>query len=50
MARAPLGTVLGHVERLAGEPPAGELTVGQLLRRFAAGGDREAFTALVDRH
>src|SRR5262249_34286268 len=40
----------GHVHRLANASAVGELTDGQLLRRFAAEGDREAFTTLVQRH
>jgi RNA polymerase sigma factor (sigma-70 family) len=52
MAREQLDTVLHHIRklRLDASPRAGNGSDGDLLRRFAAGGDEAAFAALVQRH
>jgi RNA polymerase sigma factor (sigma-70 family) len=50
MANDHLGAVVRHLHRLAGSPPAEELCDGQLLERFALGGEEAAFAALVRRH
>jgi RNA polymerase sigma factor (sigma-70 family) len=47
---APLGSVLRHVRSLAAARGTGELTDRQLLQRFAARGEEEAFAALVQRY
>jgi C-terminal peptidase prc len=43
-------TVLQHLRRLAGGAAADEASDRQLLERFAAGHDEDAFAALVRRH
>jgi RNA polymerase sigma factor (sigma-70 family) len=48
MASTRPGVVLEHVRRIAADGVAA--TDGELLARFAAGRDEEAFTALVQRH
>src|SRR5262245_25815102 len=50
MASAPLGPVLRHIRRLAHQPGLDGLGDGELLGRFADGGDEAAFTVLVRRH
>jgi RNA polymerase sigma factor (sigma-70 family) len=50
MASAPFGTVLGHIRKLAGAPAARTMTGLQLVRRFAAERDEEAFGELMHRH
>src|SRR5690348_17267537 len=50
MAHGQLRTVLRHLRRAIGGPGAGELSDRQLLERFAAGHDEDAFAALVRRH
>src|SRR5262245_6911378 len=50
MARAPLGTVLRHLRRLAAVPEAGLGTDPQLLQAFRTRNDQAAFAALVERH
>jgi RNA polymerase sigma factor (sigma-70 family) len=42
--------LLHHIRRLAGGPPAGELSDRELLRRYTARRDEGAFAALVQRH
>jgi RNA polymerase sigma factor (sigma-70 family) len=49
MATVEVGTLLRHVQRLAGGH-VGQLPDRQLLDDFAAGGDEEAFAELVARH
>jgi RNA polymerase sigma factor (sigma-70 family) len=49
MADAPLAVVLRHIRKLTGTT-AEEPSDGQLLRRFAARRDDEAFQALMSRH
>jgi RNA polymerase sigma factor (sigma-70 family) len=51
MATAPLGTLLRHIHKLAGEPPGSARRADrQLLDDFADRRSEEAFSALVDRH
>lgn len=50
MANAQLGTVLGHLRKLFGEPAAAEPADGQLLERFTSHGEEAAFAALLQRH
>jgi RNA polymerase sigma factor (sigma-70 family) len=50
MQTAPLGTVLRHLRKLALPPGTSELTDKQLLQRFAARREEDAFTALMQRH
>jgi RNA polymerase sigma factor (sigma-70 family) len=50
MATAPLGTLLGHVQQLAGGRCAPQWTDRQLLEEFAARHSEAAFAALVARH
>src|SRR5215471_7316219 len=52
MATAPLGTLLRHIHRLAGDPPglARRFTDRELLDDFASRRDVTAFSALVARH
>jgi C-terminal peptidase prc len=50
MAHAPRQTVLRHLRRLVGGPGAEGPTDRQLLERFVAGRDEDAFAALVRRH
>ena len=50
MASAPLGTVLGHIRKLAAAPASGVTTDLQLLRRFAGERDGDAFGELMRRH
>jgi RNA polymerase sigma factor (sigma-70 family) len=50
MDTAQLGTVLRHIRRLALPPATRELTDAQLIERFAAHREEEAFTALLQRH
>jgi RNA polymerase sigma factor (sigma-70 family) len=50
MADAPLAVVLRHIRKLTGTTAALEPSDGQLLRRFAACRDEEAFQALMSRH
>src|SRR5689334_7036858 len=49
MTPGPLATLLGYLRRRAGQTP-GEHSDGDLLRRFAAGRDEDAFATLVGRH
>jgi RNA polymerase sigma factor (sigma-70 family) len=50
MAAAQLGTVLRHVRKLVVSENAREQSDAQLLQCFAAGGEEDAFAALVERH
>jgi RNA polymerase sigma factor (sigma-70 family) len=50
MATAQLGTLLGHIQKLAGGPCARQGTDRQLLEDFSARHDEGAFAALVARH
>src|SRR5262245_39296527 len=50
MATAQLGTLLRHLEQLAGPGGARQQTDRQLLDAFAARRDEAAFAALVARH
>src|SRR5947208_1222294 len=50
MAHGQLRTVLRHLRRVVGGPGAGDLSDRQLLERFAARRDPDAFAALVPRH
>jgi RNA polymerase sigma factor (sigma-70 family) len=50
MVSAQLGSVLGHIHRLAAAPDAAEPSDGQLMERFVRHGEEAAFTALVRRH
>jgi RNA polymerase sigma factor (sigma-70 family) len=50
MATAQVGTLLRHIERLAGRGGAAERTDRELLEDFAAARDEAAFAALVGRH
>jgi len=50
MVTTPAGVILGHFRKLLGEQHVGQLPDEELLRRFAAGRDEEAFAALVRRH
>jgi RNA polymerase sigma factor (sigma-70 family) len=50
MPTAPLGTVLRHLRKLAVPPGTSELTDQQLLQRFAARREEDAFAALMQRH
>jgi RNA polymerase sigma factor (sigma-70 family) len=50
MQTAPLGTVLRHLRKLAVPPGTSELTDKQLLQRFAARREEDAFAALMQRH
>ena len=50
MIQAPLHTLVRHLHRVAGEADAAALTDRQLLQRFAADRDEDAFAALVRRH
>src|SRR5436190_17414744 len=50
MAETRLGAVVRLLYRIADGRPADEPTDGQLLERFAAGRDPDAFEALVRRH
>ncbi len=45
-----LRSVIRYIRRIAGVPPAGEPTDGQLLERFALRHEEEAFEALLRRH
>src|SRR5437868_5481508 len=49
MSHGQLQLVVRHLRRLAGQEGA-EPTDRQLLERFAAGRDEDAFAALVERH
>jgi hypothetical protein len=50
MVPTPAGVILGHFRKLLGGPRVGTFPDEELLRRFAAGRDEEAFAALVRRH
>src|SRR5262245_16636114 len=50
MPRGQLDPVLRHLRRVAAFPPAPEPADAQLLERYVAGLDREAFAALVRRY
>lgn len=50
MANGQLTKVVRHLRRMLGAPGAGDLTDRQLLERFTAGRDEEAFATLVTRH
>ena len=50
MAELELTSVLRCLRQRAGASPGGELTDGQLLRRFGEGRDEAAFAALLQRH
>ena len=50
MAPSPLGSVLRHLCRWAGDQPDPDDSDGALLRRFAERRDEAAFNALVRRH
>jgi RNA polymerase sigma factor (sigma-70 family) len=50
MADSRLGTVLGHVRRMALAPQAQGLSDAELLRRFARGREEAAFAVLMQRH
>jgi RNA polymerase sigma factor (sigma-70 family) len=50
MARAPLQTVLQHLQTLAAARGTKDQTDGELLHAFASQNDQAAFTALVQRH
>src|SRR6185437_12995795 len=50
MARGQLYTVLRHLHHLAAMPGVEDLTDRQLLHRFTAQHDEDAFGALVRRH
>lgn len=50
MADHPLNLLLRHVRHLAGAGPEAEQNDRQLLHRFAANHDEDAFALLVRRH
>ena len=50
MANAPIPGVLRHLRRMFRPPEADEQPDVQLLRRFLAGREEEAFAAIVQRH
>jgi RNA polymerase sigma factor (sigma-70 family) len=50
MSSAQVGAVLRHIRRLAAARPDRELPDRQLLERFAARRDQDAFAALLKRH
>ncbi|MCI0457599.1 MAG: sigma-70 family RNA polymerase sigma factor, partial [Gemmataceae bacterium] len=50
MASGQLTLVVRHIHKLAGVTPVEDLADGQLLERFLASHEEEAFTALVRRH
>jgi RNA polymerase sigma factor (sigma-70 family) len=50
MANGELGLVVHYLRRLTAPDGPGTLSDGQLLERFAAGRDEEAFAVLVQRH
>src|SRR5262249_5388955 len=50
MATLPLGGVLRRLRNLVGPSGPADSTDRQLLRRFAAGRDEDAFAALLGRH
>jgi RNA polymerase sigma factor (sigma-70 family) len=50
MAGRQLGAVIQRIERLFASGSVAGLSEGQLLERFAAGGDQAAFEAIVARH
>src|SRR5262249_45818654 len=50
MARGPLGHILHQFQRLIATRQEGAASDGQLLERFAAQHDEEAFALLVQRH
>jgi C-terminal peptidase prc len=50
MAHGQLGTLLRHLHRMLGGPDAGTLPDRQLLERFTADRDEDAFATLVRRH
>jgi RNA polymerase sigma factor (sigma-70 family) len=50
MPREQLDLVLGHLRRVTGPVAEEELTDAQLLERYVAGRDEEAFATLVRRH
>src|SRR5262245_19284635 len=50
MPRGQLLSVLGHIRRLIGPAADRGVTDRQLLRRFAAGHEEQAFAVLVERH
>src|SRR5919197_5092804 len=50
MVATPAGVILGHFRKLLGDQLVVQLPDDELLRRFAAGRDEEAFAALVWRH
>jgi RNA polymerase sigma factor (sigma-70 family) len=50
MTRTQLEPVVRHLRRLAGPPPTDSASDAQLLQRFAARREEDAFAALVDRH
>src|SRR5262245_42680748 len=50
MSRAPVGSVLRELRRFLAAERVGELSDGELLRRYGAGNDEAAFAALVQRY
>src|SRR5262245_66592743 len=50
MANGQLRTVVRHLNQMLSRPDAGDPPDRQLLERFAASRDEEAFAALVRRH
>src|SRR6516225_7794703 len=50
MANAQAGTVLRHIHKLVAVHEAGQLKDHQLLERFAAGRDEQAFATPLQRH
>src|SRR5579872_5643557 len=50
MSTSPPSTLIRHLRRIAGTGAAVETTDRDLLLRFSANGDEDAFAALVRRH
>src|SRR5713101_6709231 len=50
MADGSLSAIVEYIRQIARRGPAAELTDGQLLERFIAQRDEDAFSALVQRH
>src|SRR5262245_30277302 len=50
MANGQLTNAMRHIRRMLGAPAGGELSDRQLLERFAASRDEDAFTTLVERY
>ena len=50
MASGQLTNAMRHIRRMLGAPDGGDLSDRQLLERFAASRDEDAFGTLVERH